>query len=72
MTKRTTRLAAVVLACGVGLTACGSPQDEDKQKFYDTTLDEQHHKLSDGRTVTCITYKHGYAGGLSCDWDNAR
>lgn len=31
------------------------------------------YKLPDGRTVTCIKWDGGsYAGGLSCDWENAR
>lgn len=28
--------------------------------------------MKDGRTVTCIAWKLGYAGGLSCDWENAK
>ncbi len=28
--------------------------------------------LPDGRTVTCVVYKQGYAGGISCDWEGAR
>ncbi|WP_180297908.1 hypothetical protein [Snodgrassella alvi] len=26
--------------------------------------------LRDGRKITCLTYRDGYAGGLSCDWHN--
>lgn len=26
----------------------------------------------DDRLVTCIAWKRGYAGGLSCDWANAK
>lgn len=25
-----------------------------------------------GRTVTCVSWKAGYAGGLSCDWASAQ
>lgn len=28
--------------------------------------------LPDGRTVLCVTYSDGAAGGVSCDWENAR
>lgn len=28
-------------------------------------------ELPDGRSVICVSWKRNYAGGLSCDWDNA-
>lgn len=62
------RLAAVLLlAAALVLTGCGNAPDEEAQGVRESTQ-----RLSDGRTVTCLVYKGGYAGGLSCDWDNAR
>uniref|UniRef100_A0AAU7J7X7 Uncharacterized protein n=1 Tax=Microbacterium phage Merry TaxID=3144827 RepID=A0AAU7J7X7_9VIRU len=34
-------------------------------------MSEYQHTLFDGRTVTCLAWQAGYAGGLSCDWANA-
>lgn len=67
--KHLKRLAAAsaALAVVVSLTACGgvgSPTGAN--------LREKQAHLSDGRTVTCIAYKRVNAGGLSCDWENAR
>lgn len=59
---------AALIAATVGLVAC-SPADpaSDSDRIRETT-----ERLSDGRTVTCLAYKSGYAGGLSCDWEGAR
>ena len=29
-------------------------------------------RLPDGGTVTCVTYKDGTHGGLSCDWEHIK
>lgn len=61
--------AAVMILAG-----CGSPANQVRlQEGNDSTrLTEVHQVLSDGRTVTCLKYRYGNAGGLSCDWANAR
>nr|DAL41027.1 MAG TPA_asm: hypothetical protein [Caudoviricetes sp.] len=35
-------------------------------------LKENRVNLTDGRTVTCVVYRGGYAGGVSCDWEGAK
>lgn len=62
----TARLAALTLAFALLATGCGVRHVGDPH--YTPTIVE----MPDGRTVECVTYKQGYAGGLSCDWDNAR
>lgn len=61
MTARLAALALALLATGCGV------QDIGDAEFTPRTVE-----MPDGRTVECVTYKQGYAGGLSCDWDNAR
>lgn len=41
-------------------------------KTSDARLREEYMTLSDGRVVTCISWKTAYAGGLSCDWENTK
>lgn len=68
MTKRIAAAAAGALAMMLTLTACSA-------EYWDST---HENKLTpkvitvDGRDVTCVIYKSGYAGGLSCDWEDAR
>lgn len=57
------RSAAGLAALALLLTGCASGEETN-----DGTVRERSVELSDGRTVTCLTYKVGYAGGLSCDW----
>lgn len=65
--KRT--ITALTLASILALTACeGGEQGNSRISL----LHEEQVSLTDGRTVTCIVYKAGYAGGLSCDWENAK
>ncbi|UGS26354.1 hypothetical protein K8F61_17265 [Microbacterium resistens] len=65
----------VVLALGgLVLSGCasgGSPAVDGDAGQRSSKLYERTISLTDGRTVTCITYRSGYAGGLSCDWDGA-
>ena len=62
------RKMMVVAVAALLLTGCGAA-DADTGKS--TNLSEKKIALKDGRQVTCVVYKAGYAGGLSCDWDNA-
>lgn len=64
--KRT--IAAIALVA-LALTGCGV--DEQGNKRMDG-LKENRVNLTDGRTVTCVVYRGGYAGGLSCDWEGAK
>jgi ABC-type glycerol-3-phosphate transport system substrate-binding protein len=62
--KKTKALVVAVLAA-LTLTACGTPAEapgESKGSFRTTVVNV------DGRGVQCVTWKHGYAGGVSCDW----
>ena len=73
-------LAGIAAVTVVSLAACsGGPsggtttQPVDKGAgSYSSSLSERIIKLKDGRVVTCVIYEGGYAGGLSCDWDNAK
>lgn len=67
MTKRITT-AAGAIALALTLTACSAE-----------TLDSTHeNKLTprvitvDDREVTCVIYKPGSGGGVSCDWEGSR
>ena len=59
------RVALVVCVLFL-LTACGNDPNAPDQKpgghFGVTTV-----HVGD-RDVPCVTWKQGYAGGLSCDW----
>jgi uncharacterized lipoprotein YehR (DUF1307 family) len=78
------QISALLLAfvTMIGLSACGESektstqggQVEAEQKGFDTGkyLWTGDKKLPDGRTVSCVVYAAGYAGGLSCDWANAK
>lgn len=72
--KKLAAIGAIALA-GLGLVGCatgGSPDSDDRAGERSPSLYERTLELTDGRTVTCVTYKAGYAGGLSCDWTNAK
>lgn len=73
-------VAAALLACGGSAEAgpktdaCSpaSPCTNDGARHPDSGWSEQHVKLRDGRTITCVTHDNGTGyGGISCDW-NAR
>ena len=66
------RIVATVL-CAIVLTGC-SPigKSGSGESFESVYTREVIHRLSDGRVLTCITYKSGYGGGISCDWENAK
>jgi hypothetical protein len=62
-------LVLVILLASCGTAAAGDDEGETNvDRIY-----ENHVQMDDGRTVTCLSlaYQNG-AGGLSCDWDNAR
>ena len=73
MARRVTGIAAslVVATALLTLTGCSAPVVEGATGEEGYALSENALRLSDGRTVTCVVYKAGYAGGLSCDWDGA-
>ena len=54
----------------VVLSGCAPSGSEGGQKHEDlTTSREIHHKLEDGRTITCVYVVGLYKAGLSCDWN---
>lgn len=63
------KMMAVAALCVLLLTGCGVADAETGES---TGLEQNTIELKDGRQVTCVVYKAGYAGGLSCDWDNAK
>lgn len=66
MTKRIA--AACTLTMTLMLTACGAENwDSTHEKHLTPKV-----ITVDGRDVTCVIYKSGNGGGLSCDWEGAR
>lgn len=66
-------LVALFVSAGVLLGAVGcATQDPVTGGAGKTAIIEQAVQLKDGRIVTCVTRFSGNAGGLSCDWDNAK
>ena len=65
------RCAAMIAAAALTLALSGCATGEsDPTTGEKTNLDVRRVQV-DGRIVTCIVYRAGYAGGLSCDWNNA-
>lgn len=50
--------------------SAASPCSHDDTRNIDWGWTEQHVKLRDGRTITCIAFSNssGSQSGLSCDW----
>lgn len=63
------RLLIIAASAALLLTGC-SGGGQSTAGTPSTLLKERTITLTDGRTITCIIYQNGYAGGLSCDWDN--
>lgn len=71
MIKRIVAAIAVGAVC-LGLAGC------DNKSFLDNDPAQPDNKAGgwygathvnfDGRQIPCITWKNGYAGGVSCDW----
>jgi hypothetical protein len=51
--------------------SASSPCSHDDTRSADYGWSEQHVKLRDGRTITCVTFVDVQKAGISCDW-NAR
>lgn len=69
MTQRMNRKTKIILsavASAVLLTGCGG--EPDPRTGDPSGMVERHIRLEDGREIVCVTWKAGYAGGLSCDW----
>lgn len=62
-------LTALAIVTALTLAGCASVDPDGGEA---THLRDNHVKLSDGRTVTCVMYRDGSLGGLSCDWEGAR
>lgn len=65
----------VIALAGFGLAGCstgGSPETDERAGNTANYVYERTLELTDGRTVTCAALLSGYAGGLSCDWTNAK
>lgn len=57
------RFAGLLAVAAVLLAGC----DHASLEHYDT------HMVRDGdHNILCVTWKLGYAGGLSCDWGHPR
>lgn len=62
---------AIAVAILIALTGC-VPVNETNPARGITGVAVGYVTLPDGREVLCVSNHEGYAGGLSCDWDNAR
>ena len=67
MTKRITA-AAGTIALALTLTACSA---EDWDNTHENHLTPKVITVDD-REVTCVIYKAGNGGGVSCDWEGSR
>lgn len=59
----------------IGLVGCSVTDSGSKVRpEVDATGDFESARINlpDGRVVTCVIWKFGRAGGMSCDWDNAK
>lgn len=64
-----TRRAAILLVLAAtisGIVACGN--DPAAPSSRPTGTYRVTNVTVDGHSVPCVTWKDGYAGGLSCDW----
>lgn len=72
--KNRNRFAALAaIAACFALAGCGPMAEAEEREPKDphhTSVIEQ--ELEDGRTVTCVWAEGARAGGLSCDWANAK
>lgn len=70
---RTTTIARAALAALTLATLAGCANTTDAESVDATPRIRAAwvQPLPDGREVTCIFAKSGYAGGLTCDWDTA-
>lgn len=76
--KRTIAAAAAVLLLLLLLTACKPRTNGDPYTAASPGSVSAGDAISvtrvhvDDRVVTCVTWQRGSAGGLSCDWANAK
>lgn len=71
-------ITLATLACsdsagaGPKTEACSasSPCSHNDTRTADQGWSEQHVKLRDGRTITCITFTDTSKAGISCDWNS--
>jgi hypothetical protein len=75
-------VAALLLLGGCGADGPAAPAaptpgmttlpERQVDNGYEDTLREEQVRLKDGRTLTCIVYEGYKAGGLDCNWQEAR
>lgn len=69
-----------VTICAVLLAGCGASVEKAGTEKYDNThadvprgdLYGQRVRLPSGQTVECVVYDGVKAGGVTCDWANAK
>lgn len=70
-------LLAVIAVFLFGMASAGISR-EQKNKMDDAVngtaggVASWQAKLPDGRYVTCVSWKNGPSGSISCDWGNAK
>lgn len=74
MKKISAVVAAAVLMLGLSSCSAYSSADAAERKGeVSGEIFEMDVTLSDGRVVPCVFWDSAsYAGGMSCDWENAR
>ena len=63
------KIITALVLCLISLTGCAgsgstAPDPKVSTGSFKTTIVNV-----DGRDIPCITWKQGYAGGISCDWN---
>lgn len=75
MRSVTVTICAALLLTGCGNSANMNGADKDTavgDGTFGGSLGDYRVPLDDGRTVTCVVYDGYKAGGVSCDWANAK
>lgn len=63
--------AALTVAAVLAVTGCGDSDPANGPANPDPSPGGYFRTVTvnvDGRQVPCVTWKQGYAGGISCDW----
>ena len=63
------KLITALVLCLISLTGCSGSESPAKDPKVSTGSFKTTIVNVDGRDIPCITWKLGYAGGISCDWN---
>lgn len=76
MTRLGWRIVAALMAGAVALGAAGCGLDDgspsDPGDGTNGYVEVFTVAMPDGARLPCVSWRSGYAGGMSCDWEGAR